>query len=147
MAPIKVHCKIQPNAFRQDGGCVQIMEFQTCGIVCAPAISESMTECGVLGFVIPGKGQVMAAIQGEIGIFPLEAASQQIHRLSRTGQFLHNCHELFIAVDILEGLANILTFNDFKGQKAVVRGGCGKCWLHDDHITASLVIRLEDTPV
>lgn len=89
----------------------------------------------------------MAAIQGEISILPLETAGQQIHRLRRTGQFLHDSHQLFIAVDILESIADILAVDDLKTQEAVERRSRRVRRLHNDHIAAGLIVRLENTAI
>lgn len=99
---IEVQRKVQPDTLGQNSCGIQIMEFQFCGVVCAPAVSKSMFKCRILGFIVAGKRQVMISVQGEIRVFPLEAACEQINRLCRTCKFIYNFQEVFIAVDILE---------------------------------------------
>ena len=144
---IEVQRKVQPDTLGQNSCGIQIMEFQFCGVVCAPAVSKSMFKCRILGFIVAGKRQVMISVQGEIRVFPLEAACEQINRLCRTCKFIYNFQEVFIAVDILESIADTFAINNFKGKEAVVRCCRGIDRLHDDHIAAWFIIRLKHLSV
>ena len=85
----------------------------------------------------------MISVQGEIRVFPLEAACEQINRLCRTCKFIYNFQEVFIAVDILESIADTFAINNFKCKEAVVRCCRRIDRLHDDHIATRFIIRLK----
>ena len=89
----------------------------------------------------------MIAIQGEVRVFPLEAACEQINRLCRTCKFIYNFQEVFIAVDILESIADTFAINNFKCKEAVVRRCRRIDRLHDDHIATRFIIRLKHLSV